>query len=239
MNSETADAFGDGIHLPPTPTLPVDGRSEPFPVGRIWCVGRNYAAHAREMDAEAPPAPPFFFLKPASALVPPGGTVRYPPETGELHHEVELVVALGRSGWNVPPDEAEHLVFAYGVGLDLTRRDAQARAKRDGKPWALAKGFDGSAPCSALAPTARIGHPCRGRIELSVGGEVRQQGDLSDQVWPVSDVLAHLSRIVELQPGDLLFTGTPAGVGPLRPGDRVEAAIEGVGRLAVRISPPR
>ncbi len=224
------------------PWLDVVGETVRFPVARIWCVGRNYAAHAREMEGgpseERHPAPPFFFLKPSTALVAGGGSVRYPPETSLLHHEVELVVALARGGRNILPEGALAHVFGYAVGVDLTRRDVQTEAKRTGRPWSMAKGFDGSAPCSAIAPSAVIGHPASGRITATVNGEIRQDGDLSEQIWSVEQVVARLSEIVELLPGDLLFTGTPAGVAPLVPGDQLDVASEGVGHLAVRITPP-
>lgn len=225
-----------------TPWLDVVSETVRFPVARIWCVGRNYTAHAREMGGGPsegqPPAPPFFFLKPSTSLVAGGGSVRYPPATSLLHHEVELVVALAAGGRNIPPERALDHVFGYAVGVDLTRRDVQDEAKRAGRPWSMAKGFDGSAPCSAIAPSTVIGHPDRGRITATVNGELRQDGDLSEQIWSVEQVVAHLSEIVEFLPGDLLFTGTPAGVGPLVPGDQLDAAIEGVGQLEVRITPP-
>lgn len=230
------------VELAERPSLEVYGEDVRFPVGRIWCVGRNYAAHALEMEPDSVlrrnPDPPFFFLKPTTALVPGGGPVPYPPRTTLLHHEAELVVALGHGGRNVPAEQALELVLGYGVGLDLTRRDVQAEAKSKRRPWSLAKGFDGSAPCSALVHCSRIGHPGRGRITATVNGEIRQDGDLSEQILTVPQLIAELSNEVELLPGDLLFTGTPAGVGPLRIGDRVVAEIEGVGRLTVEIAAP-
>jgi fumarylpyruvate hydrolase len=227
---------------PPTPWLPNVEDDRRFPVGRIWCVGRNYEAHAREMEAlshrRRTGEAPFFFLKPATALAPGGGPIPYPGETELLHHEVELVVALDKRGKNLSESEAGRLVFGYGVGLDLTRRDRQAEAKARGRPWSLAKGFDGSAPCSALEPVSRIGHPRSGRITASVNGEIRQEGDLSEMIWEVPRIIALLSRQIELLPGDLLFTGTPAGVGPLEVGDEIVARISRVGRLEVRIVAP-
>ena len=224
------------------PSLEVRGEVTRFAVGRIWCVGRNYAAHAREMEPDPErresPDPPFFFSKPSTALVPGGGPVPYPPRTTLLHHEAELAVALGLGGRDVAADEALGLVFGYGVGLDLTRRDVQAEAKRRGRPWSLAKGFDASAPCSSLVPCSRIGHPSQGRITATVNGEVRQDGDLSEQVWTVPQLISELSGQIELLPGDLLFTGTPAGVGPLLVGDRVEATVEGIASLTVEITAP-
>lgn len=226
---------------PPPAWLPVSGASSRFPVSRVWCVGRNYEAHASEMGggkaAGDEPDPPFFFLKPTTALVPGGGCVPYPPETSQLHHEVELVVAIAVGGSHISSVRALDHVFGYAVGVDLTRRDAQAEAKRTGRPWSLAKGFDHSAPCSAIARSGDIGHPARGRISATVNGEIRQAGDLSDQIWSVDRVIERLSAIVELRRGDILFTGTPAGVGPLVPGDRLNAEIEGVGGLEVLITP--
>jgi fumarylpyruvate hydrolase len=185
------------------------------------------------------PDPPFFFLKPATALVSGGGSVPYPPNTRLLHHEVELVVAIGRRGWRLDPAAALEHVLGYGVGLDLTRRDRQAEAKQKGRPWTLAKGFDRSAPCSSLVSAAEIGHPGAGRITARVNGEIRQDADLSDQIWNVGQVIAALSQEVEVLPGDLLFTGTPAGVGSLEVGDTIVGEIDGVGSVEVRIVPPR
>lgn len=224
---------------PPLPSLPVHGRGDRFAVGRIWCVGRNYAAHAREMGGGDAPEPPFFFLKPTSALVPEGGDVPWPPETTDLHHEVELVVALARGGRHVPEAVAGRLLFGFGVGIDLTRRDAQAEAKRSGRPWTLAKGFDFSAPCSALVPADPERSLVSGRLRLRVNGTLRQEGDLADQIWPVPALLARLSSLVELRPGDIVFTGTPSGVGPLAPGDDVEASLDDRATVSIRIVEPR
>lgn len=219
---------------PPTPpALPVFGTDLLFPVRRIWCVGRNYAEHAREMGHDPDREPPFFFAKPADAIVPSGATIPFPMATGELHHEIELVVAIGERGVEVDPTAALDHVFGYAVGLDMTRRDRQAEAKRLARPWEIGKAFDRSAPISAIAPASRIGHPARGAIVLAVNGEVRQAGDLSGQIWSVAETIAHLSRLVELAAGDLIMTGTPAGVGSVRPGDRLEGRIEGVGELSV------
>lgn len=236
---------GAGWAVPPSdpPGLELEGSDLQFPVHRIWCVGRNYAAHAREMEPDPArlvhPDPPFFFLKPCTALASGGGSVPYPPNTHLLHHEVELVAAIGRRGWKLDPTAALDHVVGYGVGLDLTRRDRQAEAKQKGRPWSLAKGFDRSAPCSRLVTAAEIGHPAAGRITARVNGELRQDADLSDQIWSVGQVVAALSAELEILPGDLLFTGTPAGVGALEVGDVIVARIEGVGGLEVRIAPPR
>lgn len=219
------------------PSLPVVGRRARFPVGRIWCVGRNYDAHAAEMGAGPVREPPFFFLKPTSSLVPGGGAVAWPPETTDLQHEVELVIALADGGRRVSGSDADGLLFGFGVGIDLTRRDAQAEAKRAGRPWALAKGFDGAAPCSALVPVDPDRPLREGRLRLRVNGAVRQDGDIADQVWPVPELLARLSSLVELRPGDLIFTGTPAGVGSLAPGDDVEAEFDGRISVSIRIVP--
>ncbi len=213
--------------------MPVAGGGG-FPVRRVFCVGRNYAAHAREMGGDPDREPPFFFCKPADAVV-TGGEVRYPPATANLHHEMELVVAIGRGGADVPASEALGLVFGYAAGIDLTRRDLQDEAKATRRPWDMSKGFDQSGPVGEIAPVAKVGHPAAGRIFLKVNGEVRQDGDLADQIWAVPEVIAALSRLVHLQAGDLIFTGTPDGVGPLARGDLAEGHIEGVGQLRVRI----
>lgn len=218
---------------PPQPALPVFGTDLLFPVRRIWCVGRNYAEHAREMGHDPDREPPFFFAKPADAIVASGSTIPFPMATEDLHHEIELVVAIGQGGVAIDAERALEHVFGYAVGLDMTRRDRQAEAKRLARPWEMGKAFDRSAPMSAIAPASRIGHPVRGAIVLAVNGQIRQAGDLAQQIWSVAETIAHLSRLVELAPGDLIMTGTPAGVGPVRPGDRLEGRIEAVGELAV------
>ncbi|MEJ2483586.1 MAG: fumarylacetoacetate hydrolase family protein [Gemmatimonadota bacterium] len=238
--SDGERAPGPWVVAPPSPpSLPVREDDRRFPVGRIWCVGRNYEAHAREMEPAsrrvAKGSLPFFFLKPTTALAPGGGPVPYPDDTELLHHEVELVAALSGRGRNLSEAEAESVIFGYGVGLDLTRRDRQTEAKARGRPWSLAKGFDKSAPCSLLVPVSRIGHPRRGRIRATVNGEIRQEGDISEMIWKVPRLISVLSRQVELRPGDLLFTGTPAGVGPLEVGDEIVSEISRVGRLEVTI----
>lgn len=222
------------------PLVPVAGGDSFFPVHRIYCVGRNYADHAREMGHDPTREPPFFFAKPADAVVSQtaaDGTVAvaYPLATTNLHHEVEMVVALQSGGENLGVDEALAAVFGYAVGLDLTRRDLQGRAKEKGHPWDMGKGFDQSAPISAIVPAAVCGHPASGAIKLAVNGEVRQSGDLAQMSWKVAEVIAELSRYVRLAPGDLIFTGTPAGVGPTVRGDRLDATVEGVGQLSVRV----
>jgi fumarylpyruvate hydrolase len=223
---------------PAGPTaVAVVGSDAKFPVRRIFCVGRNYEAHAREMDPDAQREAPFFFSKPADAVVPDGATVPYPSRTHDFHHEIELVVAIGRSGRDIPLERAREHVLGYAVGIDLTRRDLQAEARKQGRPWDLSKGFDHSAPIGAIRTTAGVGHIARGRIWLKVNGEVRQDADVSEMISGVSEVIAELSTLFELRPGDLIYTGTPAGVGPLQPGDRVEGGIDGLGTLAISIGP--
>jgi fumarylpyruvate hydrolase len=213
------------------PAVSIAGRDVCFPVRRIWCVGRNYADHAREMGADPEREPPFFFSKPADAIVPGGGSVPYPPRTEKLQHEVELVVAIGKPGAHILPEAALEHVFAYGLGVDLTRRDLQQVLREKGHPWEMSKAFDYSAPVSVLRPASELGHPARGAIRLAVNGVERQSGDLADMIWPVPDIVANLSTYVALAPGDLIFTGTPAGVGTLVIGDRVACSISGVGTL--------
>jgi fumarylpyruvate hydrolase len=225
------------IPAPPVPSVAVAGSDARFPVRRIFCVGRNYAAHAREMGSDPDREPPFFFMKPADAVVAAEGTVPYPSATSDLHHEVEMVVALSGGGRDIAPQDALALVWGYGVGLDLTRRDLQAIAKQMGRPWDFAKGFDASAPCSALHPVSETGHPHDARIWLEINGEVRQDGKLGEMIWPVADVISHISRFVALAPGDLIFSGTPAGVGALQPGDRVRGAVDGVAQFDFVIGP--
>ncbi|RNF28706.1 fumarylacetoacetate hydrolase [Massilia aurea] len=223
------------ITAPATPSVAVAGSEARFPVRRVFCVGRNYASHAREMGSDPNREPPFFFTKPADAVVPASGAVPYPPSTDDLHHEIELVVALGSGGANVDPAKALDLVWGYGVGLDLTRRDLQAVAKDTGRPWDMAKGFDASAPCSALHPVSAVGHPAEGRIWLEVNGTLRQEGNLNELIWPIADVIAYLSRFVTLAPGDLIYSGTPSGVAALKPGDRVRGGVDGVETFELEI----
>ena len=220
---------------PPSPSLPVAGEAARFPVRRVFCVGRNYAEHAREMGHDPEREPPFFFDKPADALIAGDADIPYPPATERLEHEAELVAALGGGGRDVAAADALSLVWGYAIGNDLTRRDLQAEAKTLGRPWTMAKGFDGSAVCGPIHPAAAVGHPEKGRIALSVNGALRQEGDLAQMIWPLAEIIAALSRQVELRPGDLVYTGTPAGVGRLVPGDVVEITIEGLGRLVNRV----
>jgi fumarylpyruvate hydrolase len=224
------------IAAPAVPTIPVDGESGRFPVARIFCVGRNYADHAREMGGDPDREPPFFFMKPATAIVVDGNDAAYPAKTTDLQHEVELVVALGRGGRDVAAADALGLVYGSGVGLDLTRRDLQAEAKKLGRPWETGKAFDQSAPCSSLVPASRCGHPTSGEIKLVVNGEVRQRGDLNQLIWSVPETIACLSALFVLLPGDLIYTGTPAGVAAVRRGDVLESSVEGIARLTTRIA---
>ncbi|MFO1455726.1 MAG: fumarylacetoacetate hydrolase family protein [Steroidobacteraceae bacterium] len=222
--------------VPPRPVVPVAGASTLFPVHRIYCVGKNYAAHAREMGTDPTREPPFFFSKPADALVGDGARVAYPSRTANFHHEIELVVAIGGEGREVTREAALGLVYGYAVGNDFTRRDLQARAKDKGQPWDVAKGFDESAAISAIRSVSQVGHPQRGRIWLAVNGTVRQDADIAELTWSVPEIIAELSTLFTLRPGDLIYTGTPAGVGALHRGDRIEGGVEGVGSLSNEIA---
>jgi fumarylpyruvate hydrolase len=222
------------IAPPPQPSVPVEGETAGFPVRRILCVGRNYAAHRREMGGDDRD-PPFFFAKPADAVVLPGCDPRYPTRTVNLHHEIELVVAIGKAGRDLAADAALDLVYGYAVGVDLTRRDLQNAAKDKGQPWDAGKGFDDAAPISAIRRWS--GPPPQGRIALSVNGAVKQEGRVADMIWNVAEVVAEASKLWALAPGDLIFTGTPEGVGPLKVGDRLEGEVEGVGRIAFTVAP--
>jgi fumarylpyruvate hydrolase len=225
------------IAPPPVPSLAVAGTDARFPVRRVWCVGRNYLEHIRELGNDER-QPPFFFSKPADALVADGSTIPYPPLTADLHHEVELVVALASGGHNIPVERALAHVFGYAVGIDFTRRDLQRAAQADKKPWEIGKAFDASAPCGALAPVSAIGHPATGSIALSVNGAPRQAGDLTQMIWNVPEIIARLSQSVALAAGDVIFTGTPAGVSAAVPGDTCVGTIAGVGTLTIKIGSP-
>jgi fumarylpyruvate hydrolase len=222
---------------PAQPAVEIKGRSERFPVHRIYCVGRNYAAHAREMGKDPEREPPFFFAKPADAIVPNGATIPYPSRTADLHHEIELVVALGKGGANIEVAQALSHVFGYAVGLDLTRRDLQADAKNHGRPWDTGKGFDRSAPITAITPAVGGALPTtdHGKIWLEVNGVQRQQGALADMIWSVPEIIAELSTLFELAPGDLIYTGTPAGVAALKAGDRLAGGVDGLELLTLTI----
>ena len=220
---------------PRVPSLAVAGTEARFPVHRIYCIGRNYAEHAKEMGAVPDRAQPVFFMKPNDAIVADGGDVAYPPATSDLHHEVEMVVALASGGRDIPVDRALEHVFGYGVGLDLTRRDLQATAKAKSLPWDSSKAFDQSAPVSALRRAAEIRHPRAARLTLSVNGALRQRADIADMLFTVPEIIHELSRLWTLTPGDLIFTGTPSGVAALQRGDRLRAELEGVAGLDARI----
>lgn len=221
------------IDFPGVTTLPVAESQQTFPVGRIYCVGRNYAEHAREMGHDPDREPPFFFMKPPDAIVMSGATIPYPTVTKDLHHEIEMIVAIGKGGKDIPVEKALDHVFGYGVGLDMTRRDVQGEAKKMGRPWEMGKAFDESAPCTALKTVAMVGHPAKGAITLKVNGVVKQKGDLSEMIWNVPETIAYLSKMITLRPGDLIMSGTPSGVGPVQRGDKLEGHVEGVGDLTV------
>lgn len=221
----------------PTPTVAVAHSEYRIPVRRIFCIGRNYAAHAREMGKDPDRDPPFFFLKPADAIVDDGATIPYPPQTENFHFEAELVAVIGKGGTNIAEDDALEHVWGYGVGNDLTRRDLQLKAREQGRPWDLGKGFDRSAPVAAIHPVSQVGHPSKGTIRLTVNGEVKQDADLSELIWSVPEMISILSQSMELKPGDLIMTGTPAGVGPLQPGDTCVVEIEGLGTCTTTIGP--
>jgi len=223
--------------IPPTvqATVEVAGTEARFPVHRVYCVGRNYAKHAREMGMDPEREPPFFFAKPADAIVPNGTPVPYPPRTANLHHEIELVVAIGTGGRDIPVANALAHVFGYAVGNDLTRRDLQFEAREQQRPWDVAKGFDWSAPVSAIRPVTEVGHPERGAIWIEVNGESRQRADLSEMIWNVPEIIAELSTYFELRPGDLIFTGTPEGVGPVQRGDSLVGGVDGLETLRTTI----
>jgi fumarylpyruvate hydrolase len=218
----------------PVTTIPVVG-GNPFPVRRIYCVGRNYAAHAREMGSDPTREDPFFFMKPADAIVPSGGVMPYPPQTKNLHHEIELVVALKSGGANIAVDKANDCIFGYAVGLDMTRRDLQGQARDKGRPWDMGKGFDHSAPCTQLHPVSKVGHIAKGAIWLKVNGKVRQQGDIQDLIWNIPETINYLSGLVTLAAGDLIYTGTPEGVAAVVKGDVLEGHVEGVDTLKITI----
>ena len=221
------------------PAVAVAGSTERFPVHRIYCIGQNYAAHAREMGSDPERQAPVWFMKPADSVVPDGSTVDYPPRTNNLHHEIELVVALQKGGRNISAAAASELIFGYAVGLDLTRRDIQEELRKNGKPWDPAKSFEQAAPISAIHPASDIGHPDSGRIWLNVNGELRQEGDIADLIWSIPEALAELSTLFTLAPGDLLFTGTPSGVGPLVTGDKLSGGVAGVGDINIAIGSAR
>jgi fumarylpyruvate hydrolase len=224
------------IFMPPAVTaLPIRGTDALFPVRRVYCVGRNYAEHAIEMGHDPNKEPPFFFQKNPDNIVPGGGNFPYPSATSDVHHEIELIVALAKGGENIPVGNALGHVFGYAVGLDMTRRDLQGEAKKMGRPWEVGKAFEFSAPCGDLVPADTIGHPSAGAIWLKVNGEMKQQGDLNQMIWKVPEAISYLSGLFRLAPGDLIMTGTPAGVGEVKRGDELNGHIDGVGDLRVRV----
>ncbi len=234
---------------PAIATVAIQNSSELFPIHRIYCVGRNYAAHAREMGADPIREPPFFFCKPADAVWPADApadssvgagdtppSLPYASATTNLHHEIELIIAIGKAGREIPPAQATEHIFGYAVGLDMTRRDLQNRLKDKGHPWETGKAFDRSAPISRITPVTRCGHPASGRIWLKVNDQLKQQGDLADMIWSIPEIISHLSTYFELQAGDLIFTGTPEGVGPIKPGDVITAGADGIAQIAIRFT---
>ena len=223
---------------PPIPAVPVRGRTERILIRRIFCVGRNYEAHAREMGVAVDRETPFYFTKAAEHYVPSGSTVPYPPGTNNYHYEVELVVVIGAPAFRIPVDRALQYVFGYACGLDMTRRDLQSAAKDQKRPWDIAKDVEQSAVLGEIAPATEIGHPGEARIELRLNGETKQSSDVSQLIHKVPEVIAHLSTLYHLQPGDVIFTGTPEGVGPVKPGDTIEGSIAGVGTIALTIGAP-
>ncbi|TAG26674.1 MAG: FAA hydrolase family protein [Burkholderiales bacterium] len=220
---------------PPAVSLPVQGEAARFAVNRIFCVGRNYADHAKEMGHDPSREPPFFFMKPASTIVSDGGHFPYPALSKDVHHEIELVVCLSQGGKNISADQALSHVYGYAVGLDMTRRDLQSEAKKMGRPWDTGKAFDHSAPCGTVLPAAQCGHLAQGVVVLTVNGQPRQSGDLKDLIWNVPETIAYLSTLFELSTGDLIYTGTPAGVGPVVAGDVMLARIAGLPDLAINV----
>jgi len=223
------------IDTPEIPSLPITGSDRRFPIHRIYCVGRNYAAHAVEMGHDPDREPPFFFQKNPDTVVPDGGEFPYPDRSSDVHHEIELVVALGDGGKDIPVERALDCVYGYAVGLDMTRRDLQGEAKKLGRPWEVGKAFDFAAPCSAVVPATSIGHPADGAIWLRVNNELRQQGDLAQLMWKVPEIIAHLSGLFTLRAGDLIYSGTPAGVGPTARGDVLHGGVAGVAELRITV----
>ena len=219
------------------PALAIAGSNDLFPVRRIFCVGRNYVEHQKEMGGDGREQP-FFFIKSAHALVPGGGDIHYPSKTANYHYETEMVVAISKQGRRIAAKDASGFIYGYAVGLDMTRRDLQQIGKDKGRPWDFGKDFDQAAPCGVLAPAAKIGHVAKGASWLKVNGKERQKADLAEMIWSVPEQIEYLSQFYTLEPGDIIFSGTPAGVGPVQPGDELHAGVEGVGELKVRIVAP-
>ena len=220
---------------PPPPSVAVHNSTARVPVRRVFCVGRNYAAHAREMGRDPDREPPFFFMKPADTVVDDGATVPYPPETKNFQYEIELIVAIGKGGSEIPVERALDHVWGYGVGIDLTRRDLQLAMRELGRPWDWGKGFDQSAPIAPLRPVSAVGHPKAGRIWLAVNGTVKQDSDISKLIWPIPDVISICSRSMALKPGDIIMTGTPENVGPVQRGDVMTGGVEGIGEIRISV----
>lgn len=223
------------LFAPEISSVMIKGSQKTFPARRVYCVGRNYADHAREMGHDPDREPPFFFTKHPDSLLPSGSDLPYPPGSQDVHHEIEMVVAIQHGGRNIEISDALDHVYGYAVGLDMTRRDLQAHAKKNGHPWATAKGFDHAAPISPIVPAAEIGHPAQGKITLEVNGLNRQTGDLAEMIWTVPEIIAYLSNLFELKAGDLIFTGTPAGVSAVQVGDRIKGQIESIGEIQIQI----
>ncbi|MCC1493729.1 fumarylacetoacetate hydrolase family protein [Cognatishimia sp. F0-27] len=223
------------IETPPVTALPVAGQDAVFPVRRIYCIGRNYAAHAIEMGHDPDREDPFFFQKNPNNLD-TSGSFPYPPHTSDVHHEAEMLVALKTGGTNIPVEKALDHVFGYGLALDMTRRDLQGIAKKAGRPWEIGKAFERSAPCGPIHPVSEVGHPSEGHLEFKVNGEVRQEGDLNQMIWKVPEMISYLSEYFELAPGDVILSGTPSGVGPVSKGDTMELSIDGLGTLTVTVT---
>lgn len=221
---------------PPVASVAVAGTAARFPVRRIFCVGRNYAAHAREMGRDPDREPPFFFLKPADTVVDDGATIPYPPQTTNFHHEIELVVAIGKDGRDIAVERALDHVFGYAVGIDLTRRDLQLAAREQGRPWDWGRGFDLSAPIAPIQPVAQLGHPASGRLWIAVDGQVKQDSDIAKLIWSVPEIIAFASRSMELKAGDLIMTGTPEGVGPVERGQVMTGGIDGIGEIRIAVA---
>lgn len=223
------------IPLPAPVLLPIEGAAESFPVRRVYCVGRNYADHAIEMGHDPNREPPFFFQKNPDNLLPSGRDFPYPPLSSDVHHEVECVIALKSGGADIPVERALDCIYGYGVGIDFTRRDLQGEAKKAGRPWEVAKAFEASAPVSAIVPASRIGHPAKGSVWLDLNGKRVQDGDLGQMIWKTSEIIAELSKLFVLAPGDIIMTGTPAGVGAVKKGDRISCGVEGIATLSLSV----
>lgn len=217
-------------------SVPVEGTSARFPVHRIYCVGRNYAAHTIEMGHDPNREAPFFFQKNPDNVILDGADFPYPPRSKNVHFEIELVVAISKGGKDIPVEESMDHVFGYAIGLDMTRRDLQEECKKTGRPWEIGKAFEHSAPMTAIVPASKIGHPANGAVWLKVNGEIRQQGDLNHMIWKVPEMISYLSGLFELQPGDLIMSGTPSGVGAIVSGDVMEGFVEGVGTLHTKVA---